>query len=444
MGAHGPAPFFVPARSSGLYWQAFPVMCGVLFAIGVMILTRIHGLQNPKEDRSAIVEFLFVAQSVCLAAFGLYGALHFFDMGAVAREALPVEIGLTSVALLICRMLSRRARERRLQLDIAVRNLIIVGDDEVGRGVRHYLETLLHSGYRFCGFVRWEKGTGKTQADDEVIGSVEDVISLAKSKFADEIILSKRPATELLVSVLDQADAAGIDVRVVPSLSEVLTNRADVEYIGDLPTVVLRRKAERAVHLWLKRVFDIVFSSVAVVLASPVLAAIAVAIKLESAGPVFYASERIGHKGGVFTCYKFRTMVPNADALRSELAHLNERSGILFKITKDPRITRVGAVLRKYSLDELPQLWNVLRGDMSLVGPRPSIRSEVVQYQTPHLRRLDVVPGMTGLWQVEARRDPSFDSYVTLDSKYVNEWSLWLDMKIIFRTVSVVLNGTGV
>jgi len=172
--------------------------------------------------------------------------------------------------------------------------------------------------------------------------------------------------------------------------------------------------------------------------------AIAIAIKLQSPGPVFYVSQRVGHKGSVFTCYKFRTMVPNADFLLAELAHLNEREGILFKISNDPRLTAIGAVLRKYSLDELPQLWNVVRGDMSLVGPRPSISSEVAQYETPHLRRLDVVPGMTGLWQVEARRDPSFDSYIALDSKYVTDWSLWLDLKIIVRTVNVVLGGTGV
>jgi exopolysaccharide biosynthesis polyprenyl glycosylphosphotransferase len=420
-------------------------MCGTLFALGVMALTRLHGLQNPKQRRGARVELLLVAQSVSLAAFGIYGALHFFDMGAVAREALPMEILLTSAALLICRVLYRRSRDRRHQLDIAVRNIVIVGDDPVGRGVRDYLESLPHSGYRFSGFVTWDENAGEIQpGEHEVIGAVQDVISLAKSKFVDEIILSERPPTETLVSVLNQAAAAGIDVRVIPTLSEVLMNRNDVQYVGDLPTVVLHRRAEYPFPLWLKRVFDAAFGGLAIVLVSPLLIAIAIAIKLQSSGSVFYASERVGHKGGIFTCYKFRTMVSNAEVLRSQLAHLNERSGILFKIDKDPRITSIGAVLRRYSLDELPQLWNVLRGDMSLVGPRPSIRSEVAQYETSHLRRLDVIPGMTGLWQVEGRRDPSFDSYVTLDSKYVNEWSLWLDLKIIFRTVTVVLGGTGV
>jgi lipopolysaccharide/colanic/teichoic acid biosynthesis glycosyltransferase len=129
--------------------------------------------------------------------------------------------------------------------------------------------------------------------------------------------------------------------------------------------------------------------------------------------------------------------------MQSQLAHLNERDGVLFKISKDPRITTVGAFLRKYSLDELPQLWNVIRGDMSLVGPRPPISSEVAQYEMGHLRRLDAVPGITGLWQVEARQDPSFDSYVSLDRTYVNHWSLLLDMRILIRTVRAVIRGTG-
>jgi len=170
---------------------------------------------------------------------------------------------------------------------------------------------------------------------------------------------------------------------------------------------------------------------------------IAMAIQFDSKGPIFYCAERIGRKGRTFRCYKFRTMVKDADRLKADLEHMNERDGILFKIANDPRVTRVGAVLRKYSLDELPQFYNVLRGDMSLVGPRPPMAAEVEQYDLAHLRRLDVLPGITGLWQVEARQDPSFDSYISLDTAYVENWSLWLDLKILARTVHVVLSGTG-
>src|SRR6202012_253432 len=193
----------------------------------------------------------------------------------------------------------------------------------------------------------------------------------------------------------------------------------------------------------LKRALDIAIASCALLVASPIMLAIAIAVRMDSDGPIFYGAARIGRKGRTFSCYKFRTMVQNADALKADLAHMNERDGILFKIANDPRITRVGKILRKYSLDELPQFYNVLKGDMSLVGPRPPMAAEVEQYDLAHLRRLDVLPGITGLWQVEARQDPSFDSYISLDTAYVENWSLWLDMKILARTVGVVVTGTG-
>jgi lipopolysaccharide/colanic/teichoic acid biosynthesis glycosyltransferase len=158
---------------------------------------------------------------------------------------------------------------------------------------------------------------------------------------------------------------------------------------------------------------------------------------------VLYLSDRIGKKGRVFRCIKFRTMVEDADKRRADVLHMNERDGVLFKISNDPRITRLGGFLRKFSLDELPQFVNVLRGEMSIVGPRPPLASEVREYKLNHLRRLDVMPGITGLWQVQARQDPSFDNYISLDVTYVDNWSIWLDLKILARTIVVVFAGTG-
>ncbi len=201
---------------------------------------------------------------------------------------------------------------------------------------------------------------------------------------------------------------------------------------------------QRTRSLAIKRALDLSLGAASLLLLSPLFLAVAAAIKLQSDGPVFYTSERVGEGGRLFRCHKFRTMVRDAESRRSEIAHLNEREGILFKISKDPRVTPLGALLRKYSFDELPQLFNVLRGEMSLVGPRPSLPSEVDQYEPHHLRRLSVMPGMTGLWQVEARTDPSFASYIALDCKYADDWSLWLDLKILARTFRVVLLGTGV
>jgi lipopolysaccharide/colanic/teichoic acid biosynthesis glycosyltransferase len=186
-----------------------------------------------------------------------------------------------------------------------------------------------------------------------------------------------------------------------------------------------------------------VFSCLVVFFLAPLALVIAIAIKLDSPGPIFYHSERIGKKGRVFRLAKFRTMVRDAEDRRSDVMHMNEREGVLFKISNDPRVTKLGRFLRKYSLDELPQFMNVLRGDMSVVGPRPPLASEVREYKLSHLRRLDVTPGVTGLWQVQGRQDPSFDSYISLDVTYIENWSIWLDMKIIMRTIGVVFSGTG-
>jgi lipopolysaccharide/colanic/teichoic acid biosynthesis glycosyltransferase len=197
------------------------------------------------------------------------------------------------------------------------------------------------------------------------------------------------------------------------------------------------------VALVLKRFVDAAASAIALVLLSPLIVVVALIIKMDSKGPVFYSSLRVGKKGKAFSCHKFRTMVENADALQASLGHLNERDKFLFKITNDPRMTRVGRYLRKFSIDEVPQFWNVLKGEMSLVGPRPAACSEYAHYTLDHLRRLDVTPGITGLWQVAARLDPSFDSYISLDKEYVNNWSLGLDCRILCKTVGTVLAGTG-
>jgi lipopolysaccharide/colanic/teichoic acid biosynthesis glycosyltransferase len=192
-----------------------------------------------------------------------------------------------------------------------------------------------------------------------------------------------------------------------------------------------------------KRSLDLTVAALALLALAPILALIALGVKLDSPGDVLYVDKRIGRQGRTFNCYKFRTMVANADQLLAHLAHKNERDGILFKIANDPRVTRIGRRLRKHSLDELPQLYNVIRGDMSLVGPRPPSVYEVQQYNPSALRRLEVLPGLTGLWQVEARQDPSFASYISLDIAYIENWSLLLDLRILVRTVGVVVTGTG-
>jgi lipopolysaccharide/colanic/teichoic acid biosynthesis glycosyltransferase len=206
---------------------------------------------------------------------------------------------------------------------------------------------------------------------------------------------------------------------------------------------ILRARPILITGLLVKRIMDLLLSAIGVLLLWPFFLVIALAVKLESSGPVIYASLRAGKKGQKFVCYKFRTMIDGADGLKDFLRQFNERQDPFFKIVDDPRVTRLGRFLRKYSLDELPQLWNVLKGDMSLVGPRPHPLDDCARYRPEDHRRLDVKPGMTGLWQVTARRDPSFETCMILDLEYMKRWSLLLDYKILVWTIPAVLSGEG-
>jgi lipopolysaccharide/colanic/teichoic acid biosynthesis glycosyltransferase len=204
--------------------------------------------------------------------------------------------------------------------------------------------------------------------------------------------------------------------------------------------------SEHAIHItgsFVKRIMDVALSGIALLFLWPLLLLIAIGVRLESSGPIIYRSLRAGMKGQRFVCYKFRTMVDGADELKDALRRFNERRDPFFKIADDPRVTRLGRFLRKYSLDELPQFWNVLKGDMSLVGPRPHPLDDCARYRPADYRRLEVKPGITGLWQVIARTDPSFETCMKLDLEYMKRWSLSLDFKILARTFPAVLAGEG-
>lgn len=227
-----------------------------------------------------------------------------------------------------------------------------------------------------------------------------------------------------------------------PVSEVVLKIRREVDWDAFLPerAAGFRWKGGQAV----KRGMDIVFSALGLFLLLPLFAITALLIKVSSRGPVFYRSKYVGERAHPFVGYKFRSMVDNADALKDDMAHLNHMDGPAFKIRNDPRVTRVGRVLRKYSLDELPQLWSVLKGDMSLVGPRPPLPDEFEQYEAWHRGRLAVKPGITCWWQVQGRSDiHEFDEWVKLDLKYIEKWSLWTDLKILAATIPAVLHGHG-
>jgi exopolysaccharide biosynthesis polyprenyl glycosylphosphotransferase len=264
----------------------------------------------------------------------------------------------------------------------------------------------------------------------------------ARREFIDEIILTTREY-EVAEIAIQEALLNQVDVRVVPELFGFESAANELEKVGGLPALNICVQQAPEWELAMKRLADVLLASAGLVLLSPLLLVISAVIWLDSGGPVLYRAMRVGRKAHRFLCFKFRTMIPEADALKAGLRSVNERRGAFFKISMDPRVTRVGRFLRQYSLDEIPQLWNVLIGEMSLVGPRPHPPDDVRYYRLEDLQRLDFVPGITGLWQVTGRRDPSFENSVALDVEYIKNWSLWLDLRILFKTIAVVLQGSG-
>ena len=412
------------------------------YGVALVFFTRSYGLYGPIQNRSGLHEQRMTVQATVVAGLLLCGALYIRHNLDISRAVVAMMVALTATLLCVRRYVWRRMEYARYREGLETRNVLIIGAGRVAHALRNHLESLNHLGFRFKGFVALNPHEAES-GDADIIGDVKNTLQLARALFVDEIFFSVPADKKLVIGLVEEARAAGIDVRVVPDLYDGLAWNAPVEYIGQFPTIPLHRRDFPIGSFLMKRVLDLTVASLALLVASPILLAVILAIKFSSPGPIFYRAARIGRKGRTFNCFKFRTMVPDADRLKASLEHRNEREGVLFKISDDPRITRIGRYLRKYSLDEIPQFYNVLRGDMSLVGPRPPIASEVEQYELSHLRRLDVLPGITGLWQVEARQDPSFDSYISLDTAYVENWSFLLDLKILVRTVAVVVSGTG-
>lgn len=423
-------------------WILLALLCG--FATTLVITSRRVQLYTPTRLGSFLHEQRLTVQVCFTSGLLLTGTLYLVRAEDIPRRVVTLTLLLVTVSLCLRRFIYRALMYRRFDRGQDTRNVLIVGTGPEAHALRHHLESIRHLGYTFKGFIEFPGTTTRTfTSSGDVVGTLDNLFQHARKQFVDEIFFITPCERGIVRDVLEKSRAHGVDLRVVPDMYDGLAWNSPIEYIGQFPTIPLHRGQVPELSLVLKRVLDVSFASILLLLLSPLLLIIAAAVKFESEGPVFYTSDRIGKKGRVFRCYKFRTMVPDAEKRRADIMHMNERDGVLFKVTNDPRITRFGRFMRKYSLDELPQFFNVLKGDMSVVGPRPPLASEVMEYKLNHLRRLDVTPGITGLWQVQGRRDPSFDSYVSLDMTYIESWSIWLDLKIIIRTIGVVFSGTG-
>jgi exopolysaccharide biosynthesis polyprenyl glycosylphosphotransferase len=423
-------------------WELLIMLSGFMVAL-IETSRRMH-LYTPSRLNGFLTEQRLTVQACMISGLLLTGGLYLIHGGAVPRSIVLLTLGIVMVSLSLRRLIYRMHMYRRFARGIGIRNVLIVGTGPEARAFRKQLMRLPHLGYSFKGFIELPSIFPYRRTEREsVAGRLDSLFDIARKDFVDEIFIAEPCDAEIVTEVCDRAREEGVDLRIVPDMHGGLAWNRQVEYVGQFPTIPLHCQKIPELALVLKRVLDVILASIALTVLSPVLAVIAIAIRLDSPGPILYVSERIGKKGRVFGCIKFRTMVQDAEGLRSQILSMNERSGVLFKVKNDPRVTKLGRILRKYSLDEIPQFFNVLMGDMSIVGPRPPVAGEVREYDLKHLRRLDVVPGITGLWQVNGRQDPSFESYISLDLAYIENWSVWLDLKIIARTVGVVIAGTG-
>jgi len=414
------------------------------FVLAYVLVSRRYGLYTPVPAGSGSHELRLVMQGCLNAGLMLCGALYMFHAVEISRILVLLVVVTASVALSVRRFVWRYSRYRQYEQGIELRNVVILGTNQLSYALSRHIRDYNRLGYRFVGFVTAPGSPISAEiTSDQILGGADKIRQLARQHFVDELVIAEFYPTDNAIRLVQDARELDIDVRAISGYYSELTTNAPVEYLGIFPVAPLHRREPRVIGLFCKRLVDILLSLLALVFTAPLMLAVAIAVKLESQGPVFYISERIGKRGRVFPCFKFRTMVEHADRMKKDLTALNERDGILFKVAKDPRITRLGRILRKYSLDELPQFLNVLRGEMSIVGPRPPIASEVEKYELEHFRRLEVLPGLTGLWQVQARHDPSFARYIALDTAYVENWSFWLDLRILVQTANVVVRGTG-
>lgn len=319
---------------------------------------------------------------------------------------------------------------------------VIVGTPRSVTEISQHFRRFAYHGYSVVGAVSAPERSG---AFERALGPIEDIMDTIRHNRADNVaVMSDHGLTpDELQHLAWQLEREGTDLFVAPSLTDVAGPRLSVRPVEGVSLLHVKRPAFSGLARIVKSTYEVVLAGLGLVILAPALAVIAIAIKLDSPGPVVFRQTRVGRLGEPFRIVKFRSMVVDAELRRHEVEALNEGDGPLFKSRRDPRVTKVGAFLRRTSLDELPQLWNVLLGDMSLVGPRPHLPDEVARFGPASRRRLLVKPGLTGMWQISGRSDLSWDESVRVDLRYVENWSLGLDAMILWKTVGVVVRGDG-
>lgn len=426
----------------GDYW---PIQA--LFTLAVLAFFWLDGVYALRRMPSWLDQIWTITGSVLKAMFIVWVAIFIYGP-AVYSRLLIAEAGVFLVALLgVSRAIKNAYDAHQRARGIGVSNVLIVGAGELGRAVMRTLFARPELGYRCIGFVDDDPRRGHTDIGRfPALGEVGALSELLQRYPVDEVVITLPwSAQSKILELVEICRARHVRAHVAPSLLQINLRKLDVNDFGGIPMLSPRDAQDGIVGVdrVVKRGMDVVLGGILLLLSLPVIAIACLAIRLESPGPAIFTQLRAGKNGKPFKLYKLRSMHKDADRMRDQLMAMNEADGPIFKIKDDPRRTKVGRILRKLSIDELPQFWNVLKGDMSIVGPRPALLSEVAQYADWHRERLRVQPGITGLWQISGRSELSFDEMCLLDVYYIENWSPSLDLKIMLRTIPYVLTGRG-
>ncbi len=429
----------------------------VIYAAFTLLVFQLRGLYAlPRGaswfDHSRII---FGATLVGVAALTL-GALIFNPV--LPSRLVFIYLWLSTILLFgVERFGYRRARMWLWCRGINVRRAVVVGADLAGQRIMKDIVERPELGYNLAGYIAetTDNMSGNMSGwkvpirvrigeSPRRLGGLKDVERVLGSQDLHEVIVAL-PANHhgQILSIIDNCRQFGLDFKLVPDLFEMRFNEVRIDALNGVPLIGVKDVALQGFNLFIKRALDAFLAVGGLIVAAVPMLVIAIVIKLTSAGPVLFRQKRVGKNGEEFTCLKFRSMYRDAEERRSEIAHLNEADGPIFKVKNDPRLTPFGRILRRTSLDELPQIFNILKGEMSWVGPRPPTPEEVGKYSEWDLKRLDVTPGLTGLWQVSGRSDLSFDEMVKLDIYYAENWSLVVDAVIILKTIPAVLKREG-
>jgi exopolysaccharide biosynthesis polyprenyl glycosylphosphotransferase len=430
----------VPDENFVEYSDYWPVQFALVAL--VLFIFHIRGLYTLARGAAWFDEMLSVAAGAFYGVGLLFAAIALVRYPANSRLTFIYAWVFIVILVMLGRSIVRLLRLAARRQGLGLARVLVVGDNSAGRMIMQSIADQPHLGYQVVGFLALALGPdfGRFKR----LGTLEALPKVCEQHAVDEVIIALPAAYHHeILAVRDHCQHGGLRFKLVPDLYELSLNRVELDAINGIPLLSVRETAIHGWNLLLKRALDVTLAGTGLILFAPIWGLIALAIRLESPGPVLFRQERVGRDEQRFQVLKFRSMRQDADRIVHELLTQNEASGPLFKMRNDPRLTRVGRVLRRWSLDEWPQLWNVLRGEMSLVGPRPPLPREVEQYEPWHRRRLEAAPGLTGLWQVSGRSELTFDEMVMLDLYYIENWSLGLDLRILLRTIPAVFRGRG-